>query len=89
MNLWTKVKLAIVAIVAVAGGVLSAMLSIRTSQRDKAITERDKALGANKSNQEVIETNQVVQDAKDEVDHYSDSRVIDELRQFDRSRNKD
>lgn len=89
MNLWTKVKLAIVAIVAIAGGVLSAMLSIRTSQRDKAITERDKALDANKSNQEVIETNQVVQDAKDEVDHHSDSRVIDELRQYDRSRNKD
>ena len=89
MTLLTKVKLAIASIVAIAGGVLSAMLSIRTSQRDKAITERDKALDANKSNQEVIETKQVIQDAKDEVDHHSDSSVIIELQKYNRSRNKD
>lgn len=89
MTLWTKVKLGILAAVALAGGILSALLSIRTSERDKAITERDRAVETNKSNEKVIETKEAIQDAKDGVDHHSDSRVIDELRQYDRSRNKD
>ena len=89
MTLWTKVKLGILAAVALAGGILSAMLSIRTGERDKAIAERDKAIETNKSNEKVIKTKEAIQDAKDEVDHHSDTRVIDELRKYDRSRNKD
>ena len=77
MTLWTKVKLGILAAVALAGG------------RDKAIAERDKAIETNKSNEKVIKTKEAIQDAKDEVDHHSDTRVIDELRKYDRSRNKD
>lgn len=65
---------------------LGAMLKIRTSERDTAVTERDKVIEVNESNEKVNEVKREIQKARDDVDSKSNGDVFSELQQYNRDR---
>ncbi len=82
-----KVWLGIAALAVI--GVLTAMLKIRTAEKETAEASLGVAVSANKSNEKVIKSNEVIQEIKDEIATTSDDDVFAELRQYDRNRDSD
>lgn len=85
---FSKIKLYAGTAVAAVIAFLGAMLSIRTSQRDKAVAETEtaetnltKAVEANETHQKVEEVNHAVQEAKDSIRDTSINDRRERLRQ--------
>lgn len=82
----SNIKLWLTVAVGVIMSALYAMLKISNAERDKALSDKDKAVAVNESNAKEAELDESIKQVKDDVSSMSDSSIDDSLRQWDRSR---
>lgn len=82
----SNIKLWLTVAAGVIMSALYAMLKISNSERDKAISDKDKAVAVNESNKKEAVVDDDIEKVKDNIAAMSDAVVTDSLQKYDRNR---